>query len=71
MINSGLFDDPSNELEKYLRADLIDAALSLKKVKDFLMDNINLMSHTNKDFVTKKIVKVLYKVGGTFLFTFY
>lgn len=64
MINSGLFDDSTHELEQKLRTDLIDSAMSLKKVKDYLMSKISLMSSKNKDFITKKTVQVLYKVGG-------
>lgn len=35
--------------------------MSLKKVKDYLLSNINLMSASNKKYMTQKIVKVLYK----------
>jgi len=37
MIQSKLISDPTHELESALKKDLIDAAISLKTIRDYLM----------------------------------
>lgn len=61
MINSKLFDDPGQIRENTLRAELLEAILSLQKTKEFLLNRISSASKLNKDYSQKKLVKMVYK----------